>query len=141
MLSPLLFSCRQLAGELMDHPRHVIGGHPDLLRKECVDLSSHQEDHGEVVEEKQQDHDEPRRPYVTLEKVGEIEREQREIHLEQDRRYYGSQPALAKTNALIGHHQVDGLKQDPRETQGDEDTEETKKEAVARELMDDRMLE
>ena len=48
LLSPLLFSCRQLAGELMDHPRHVIGGHPDLLHKECVDLSSHQEDHGEV---------------------------------------------------------------------------------------------
>jgi hypothetical protein len=122
LLSPLLVSCWQLAGELMDHPRHVIGCHPDMLHKESVDLSSQQEDHREVVKEKQKDNNEPRRPYITLEKVGDIEREQREINLEQDRRYYGSQPTLAKTNALIGHHDVDGLKQDPRDTQGDENT-------------------
>src|SRR6266436_4139271 len=134
-----------MAGEVMDHRRQVIGGRLDILCKEGVDFSSQQQNHREVVKEKQEDHQQTcRASYligVAHQKVGDVEWEKQQVQLEQYCRYHGSKPTIAKANVLIGYDDVDGLEQDPRNTQRDEDTEQAKEEATARELVDDGVPE
>ena len=54
LLLHILFGRWQVAGEVMNHHRYIIGRGLYFLRKEGVDLGSHEQNHSEVVEEKQQ---------------------------------------------------------------------------------------
>ena len=74
-------------------------------------------------------------------KVGYIEREEIEIDGEGDRRYHRSQPAIAKTDVLVGNDDVNGLKQDPGNDQTGQDANDGKDEAIAWNLIEWRGLQ
>src|SRR5260370_30312893 len=104
LLVLILFCCRYMTGEGMDHRRHVIGGRLDILCKEGVDFSSQQQNHREVEKEKQEDHQQTGRASclvgVAHKKVGDVEGKKQQVQLEQYRRNSCSKPTLAKANAL-----------------------------------------
>src|SRR5215469_15203480 len=102
-----------MAGEVMDHRRQVVGGRRDIHNKKGVDFSPQQQNHREVVEEKQEDNQQTCRASYSIgvahQKVADIEWEKQQVQLEQYSRYHCSKPTIAKANALIGYDDVDGL--------------------------------
>src|SRR5258708_3219853 len=134
-----------MAREGMDHRRQIIRRRLDILCKEGVDFRSQQQNHREVIKEKQEDYQQTGCASgligVAYQKVGDVEGEKQQVQLEQYRRCDCSQPTITKANALIGYDDVDGLEQDPRNTQRDETTEQAKEEGTARKLVDEGVLE
>src|SRR3954464_1181911 len=106
-----------MVGDVMDHRRQVIGGHLDILCKEGIDFCSQQQNHREVVKEKQEDHQQACRASCLIgiahQKMADIEWKKQHVQLEQYCRYHCSRPTIAKAYALIGYDEVDGLEQDP----------------------------
>ena len=68
----LHFRCRCVTGEFIDHHRQVIGCSLYTLREEGVDLGPYEQNHSEVVEEKQQNNHEGYIACITAQKVCDI---------------------------------------------------------------------
>src|SRR5437588_11829338 len=118
-----------MTGILMHYGRERFRGRSDPLCKKGIDLGSQQQDDREVVEEKQQDDREPHLSRIVAQKVGHIEREEIEIDGESDCRYHRSEPAIAKTDVLVGYDDVNSLKQDPGNDQTGQDANDGKEES------------
>src|SRR5258708_15125268 len=131
LLLHILFACRQVTCDLVDHFDQVSRCGTNALGEEGVDLGSKQQNDGEVVEEKQEDHRETCGPGIAAQKVCHIEWEEYEIGLYGHCCYQRSKPAMADTDVLIGDDQVDRLKQYPRDNHRSNNTDQAVNEALA----------
>src|SRR5216684_4168438 len=101
---------RQMAGGDVDHSDQVNWSSLYSFSKKSVYLGSQQENHGKVVEEDQQNN-QADRACITVQEVRYIDRKEHEVYLKRCCRHNRSQPAIAKTDMLVGNNHINGLEQ------------------------------
>ncbi len=124
-----------MTGKFVNHSWHVIGCSVHPFRIKGIDLGSKQEEDSEVVEEKQQDYRKTDLPFIVAHKVRYIERKEVEVDYQGNRSYNGSTPAIAKTDVLVRHDYVYGLKKDPGDEEAGNNANDGKDQPNARYLV------
>ncbi len=91
----VLFACRQVATEQVDHSGHIIRSAPDSLGKKRVDLGTQKQNESKIVKEDEQN----KHTYCTREaseKGSHIQGKEHKIEFKQNRRDNCTAPTVAE---------------------------------------------